>query len=94
MLYRPLAIAAAAVALIAAPVWAQRLPPADAMPLSRILADLEQSQPVRAFTDIEWDDDGYWEIDYIDSDTDREVELRIDPANGEVIRRDGRRPRD
>lgn len=66
----------------AAPALAQRLPPADGLPLSQIVAGVEASQPVQVFTEIEWDDDGYWDIEFINTDN-RRSSVRIDPVSGE-----------
>jgi hypothetical protein len=74
-------IALAALA-VAAPALAQNLPPSNGLPLSQIVAGVETSQPVRVFTEIEWDDDGYWDIEFINTDN-RRSSVRIDPVSGE-----------
>lgn len=52
------------------------------MPLSEILRTLEEQGDVAYFDEIEWDDDGYWEIEYVTADgSKRQVEL--DPVTGE-----------
>ena len=67
---------------LAAPALAQNLPPQNALPLSQVIASVEKAQPVRAFTEIEWDDDGYWDIEFINQ-SDRRASVRIDPVTGE-----------
>lgn len=74
--------------LLAMPALARDLPPTNALPLSRVLANIERSQPVRAFTEVEWDDDGYWEIEYMPRNGRRTVKLRIDPVTGASHARD------
>ena len=34
------------------------------------------------FTEIEWDDDGYWDIEFVNQDN-RRASIRIDPVTGE-----------
>ncbi|MDM7947474.1 PepSY domain-containing protein [Oceanibaculum nanhaiense] len=60
-------------------------PPADAMPLSQILAKIEQRPDFRYIDDLEWDDDGYYELEYRTKDGG-EVRLKLDPKTGEVRR--------
>jgi hypothetical protein len=69
-----------AVFVLAQPVWAE--PPADAMPLSEILRMLEDRGEIAYFEEIEWDDDGYWEIEYVTREGEK-VEIRVDPVSGE-----------
>ena len=75
----PLALAAGCLAL---PAAAQNLPPANALPLSQVIAAVEKTQPVRVFTEVEWDDDGYWDIEFVNTDN-RRASLRIDPLTAE-----------
>lgn len=77
-----LLIATAALAALASPSFAQILPPANALPLSELVAKVEQSQPVLVFTEVEWDDDGYWDMKFINTDN-RRASIRIDPLTGE-----------
>jgi hypothetical protein len=44
-------------------------PPADA-------------KPVTYFDEVEWDDDGYWEIEYL-SKAGTKTKLRVDPISGQ-----------
>lgn len=74
------------VALMLAPgaALAQDRPPADAQPLSQILATLEEDLgDTLAFIDeVDWDDDGYYEVEYYTTDG-REVKVRLDPVTGQ-----------
>ena len=57
---------AASVLAVALPAAADA-PPSDALPLSQILQTLEQERHVAWFDEIDWDDDdGYWDIEYVD----------------------------
>ncbi len=80
MSHRMIVLATALAA--ATPALAQRQPPANGLPLSQIVAGVEASQPVQVFTEIEWDDDGYWDIEFIDTGN-RRASVRIDPVSGE-----------
>ena len=80
----------AAAALVGAgPAFAQSLPPANSLPLSQVIATVEQTQPVRVFTEVEWDDDGYWDIEFVNT-SNRRASIRIDPVSGEPWSRRGR----
>lgn len=80
-----LATLALALSLAAAPVLAQSAPPAGSLPLSQIVAALEATEGFSHFDEIEWDDDGYWEIEYLTTDG-RKIEVRIDPVTGATRR--------
>lgn len=73
--------------LIAAPtaLMAQDTPPEGSMPLSQLVNKLETdlAGELGHITDLSWDDDGYWEVEYHNAEN-REVEIRVDPATGEV----------
>ena len=58
-------------------------PPQDALPLSQIIQSLEQQGEIAYFDEIEWDDDGYWEIEYYTSDGTK-VEIKVDPVTGKA----------
>jgi hypothetical protein len=74
----------AADALVAAPpATSQNLPPASGLLLSQIVAGVEQSQPVRVFTEIERDGDGYRHIETINPNN-RRSSIRIDPFTDET----------
>jgi hypothetical protein len=66
----------------ATPALAQRLPPQNALPLSQVIATVEDREPVLVFTEVEWDDDGYWDIEFINTDN-RRTSVRIDPFTAE-----------
>ena len=79
-LFAALALAGLTLPAIAA---ADTPPPANAQPLSRIIATVEGSAQNLAFIeDVSWDDDGYWEVEYRTTDG-REVEIRVDPVTGQ-----------
>ena len=68
--------------MILAPTVVMAKPPADAVPLSQIAAKIEQRADFAHFDDIDWDDDGYYEIEYVTKDG-AEVSIKIDPRTGE-----------
>lgn len=80
---RRLILALAATTAMAATALAQ--PPADARPLSEILASIEARSDFAYFDEVEWDSDGYWEIEYYRADGGK-VEIDIDPVSGEPRR--------
>ena len=43
---------------------------------------IEERDDVHYFDEVEWDDDGYWEVEYYRRDGS-EVEVEIDPVSGE-----------
>jgi uncharacterized iron-regulated membrane protein len=79
-------LALALASLAAAPALAQSQPPADSLPLSQVIAGVEASQPVRNFTEVEWDDDGYWDVEFVTTEN-RRASIRIDPVTGEPFAR-------
>ncbi|MDR7124771.1 PepSY domain-containing protein [Pseudotabrizicola sp. 4114] len=72
---------ALAVLTLALPSVAQAAPPADARPLSEVITTLEASGDVAWIDEIDWDDDGYWEIEYYRADGGK-VQIKIDPVTG------------
>ena len=76
----PAVVIAAALA-VAAPASAQMLPPQDALPLSRIVATVEAMDEVATVLEVDWDDDGYWDVEFVDTDN-RRSSMRIDPITG------------
>jgi peptidase YpeB-like protein len=40
---------------------------------------------VAYFDEVDWDDDGYWEIEYVDR-AGNSVEIRLDPVTGQPRR--------
>lgn len=79
---RPILALAASLAMAGA-AFAQ--PPAGAKPLSEILAAIEARDDVAYFDEVEWDGDGYWEIEYYRADGAR-VKIDVDPVSGEARR--------
>jgi predicted secreted protein len=77
-----LRIALAAATLATTPALAQNQPPADSLPLSRLVASVETGHPVRNFVEVEWDDDGYWDMEFVTTNN-RRASIRIDPVSGE-----------
>lgn len=66
------------------PLAAVAAPPADDAPrLSQIAATVEAElgDDLHYIESIEWDNDGYWEVEYRTRDG-REVEVDIDPMTG------------
>lgn len=76
-----LVIAALGVTSFAGVAVADTPPPADALPLSGILAQVEADNDLRYIEEVEWDDDGYWEVEFIREDGGK-VKLKIDPLTG------------
>ncbi len=77
-----LALAALGLALAAPPALADP-PPADALPLSEIIRMVEQARDVAYIKEVDWDDDGYWEIEYV-RQGGGEVEIEVDPRDGRI----------
>lgn len=85
---RSIALATAGAALLFVQPAVAEAPPSDAMPLSEIIAALEEGEHDLAyFKEIEWDDRGYWDIEIRRSDGAK-VEIEIDPMTGEPRRAD------
>ncbi|MGP9789688.1 PepSY domain-containing protein [Roseinatronobacter sp. NSM] len=70
-----------ALAVSAAPALADRQPPAQALPLSEIVTELEHRFDIAWIDEIEWDDDGYWEVELYARDGSK-IDLKIDPVTG------------
>ena len=69
------------------PVLAQEkspIPPENAMKLSQIVASIEQRQDFRYLSNIEWNDDGYYDITYFTAD-EAKVEIRMDAVSGKPV---------
>lgn len=71
--------------LVSGPAMGQSTPPADAMPLSEIVALIEAEPGTAWIEEVEWDSDGYWEVEY-HTDDGRKVEVKLDPVSGEPRR--------
>lgn len=72
--------------LSAAPAWAQTqpppIPPEKSLKLSEIIARIEQRDQFRFIDEIDWDEEGLYDITYYTSDKAK-VEIKIDPVTGE-----------
>jgi len=66
---------------LAPPAAAGGHPPTDAQPLSKILHGLEQEDGFSHFEEIEWGEDGYWEIEYVTTNRVA-VEIKVRPTRG------------
>lgn len=72
---------AAVVLLVSGVAMAQDRPPAGAMPLSQIIAMVETRPGLLFIEEVEWDDDGYWEVELRGTDGSK-TKLRLDPMTG------------
>jgi hypothetical protein len=64
---------------------------ADRPPIAEELARIEAKLTELGYTsweEIEWDDDGYWEVDDAIDASGREFDLKLHPDTLEVIERD------
>lgn len=59
----------------------QPMPPAGSLPLSQILAKVEETHAVRAILEVEWEDEGFWEIELVDT-SERGKTVFIDAMTG------------
>ncbi|PVA12042.1 PepSY domain-containing protein [Pelagivirga sediminicola] len=78
--------AALVAALVPATAMAKDTPPpADAMKLSEVISALEErvGDELSHIDEIDWDEDGYWEIEYVRTDG-AQVEVKIDPTTGDA----------
>lgn len=74
----------ASAALMLVPFAAHAAPPEGAK-LSEIVSKLEQNPDLHYIDEIDWDDDGYYEVEYYTKDRSK-VEVKIDPKTGEARR--------
>ncbi len=58
-------------------------PPTNAIALSEIIGLVESQVSFKYIDEVNWDNDGYWEVEYID-DNGRKVEIKIDPVTGKI----------
>jgi len=70
--------------VLLAPLSASAAPP-EGTKLSEIIAKLEQNQDVDYIDEVDWDDRGYYEIEYF-MKSGGKVEIKIDPRTGEAVR--------
>jgi Peptidase propeptide and YPEB domain len=58
------------------------IPPEKSLKLSEIIAKIERRDQFRYVDEIEWDEDGVYDVIYYTSDKAK-VEIKIDPVSGE-----------
>ena len=58
------------------------VPPQDGMKLSEIIAKIEARDKFQYIKEIDWDDDGYYQVDYYTTDKAK-VEMKLNPVTGE-----------
>jgi hypothetical protein len=58
-------------------------PPTNALALSEIIGLVESQVSFKYIDEVNWDNDGYWEVEYIDNNG-RKVEIKIDPVTGKL----------
>jgi hypothetical protein len=76
-----------AVLLFTAPALAQTqptppVPPEKSLKLSEIITRIEQRDQFRYIDEIDWDEEGFYDVTYYTSDKAK-VEIKIDPVTGE-----------
>jgi hypothetical protein len=77
-----------AVVLLCAPALAQTtttatpVPPPNAKKLSEIIATVEKRDQFHYVSEMEWSEEGYYDITYFTSDKAK-VEIKIDPMTGQ-----------
>lgn len=59
------------------------VPPDNALKLSAIIATVEQRDGFHYVSDVEWDDDGYYDVVYFTTDKAK-VEMKIDAVTGKT----------
>jgi hypothetical protein len=84
-MHRTFAVVTAAV-LCCSPAIAQETPvpapPQNALKLSEILAKVEQRDGFRYIDELEWNEEGYWDVTYFTTDKAK-VEMKFNPVTGE-----------
>lgn len=78
-----LAVTALFLAVSAAAVYAA--PPPEGMRLSEIIGKIEQNADTAFVDEVDWNDRGYYEIEYI-TKAGAKVEVKIDPKTGKNVR--------
>ncbi len=61
----------------------QLFPPEGAIKLSEIVAKVEKRDQFRYVSEIEWNEDGYYDVIYHTADKAK-VEIKIDPKTGQA----------
>lgn len=59
------------------------VPPDNALKLSAIIATVEQRDAFHYVSDVEWNDDGYYDVIYFTTDKAK-VEMKIDAVTGKT----------
>ena len=59
------------------------VPPDNALKLSAIVATVEQRDAFHYVSDVEWNDDGYYDVVYFTTDKAK-VEMKIDAVTGKT----------
>ena len=57
-------------------------PPGNAKKLSALIADVEKRDKFQHVDEIQWSDQGYYDMIYLTSDKAK-VEIKLDPVSGE-----------
>lgn len=70
--------------LILAPLNAYAAPP-EGTKLSEIIAKVEQTADVEYVDEVDWNDRGYYEIEYF-MKNGAKAEIKIDPKTGESVK--------
>ncbi|MGH6763665.1 MAG: PepSY domain-containing protein [Phyllobacterium sp.] len=78
-----LVFASAAILLISS-LNAYAAPP-EGSKLSEIIAKIEQTADVQYVDEVDWNDRGYYEIEYI-MKNGAKAEIKIDPKTGDTVR--------
>jgi hypothetical protein len=75
-----------ATALICGQAYAQTTapsnPPQKSMKLSQLIAQVEQRDKFQYVKDIEWEEEGYYDVIYYTTDKAK-VEVKLDPVSGQ-----------
>ena len=58
------------------------LPPENVLKLSEIIAKVEQRDQFRYVSEVDWDEEGFYDVIYFTSDKAK-VEIKIDPVTGQ-----------
>jgi len=79
-----LAVLFASTPLLAQMTNENAVPPENAMKASAIIAKIEARADFRYLDELDWDDEGYYDIIYFTKDKAK-VEMKINPVTGEPI---------
>lgn len=70
-------------AFLALPVMGAHAAAPEGKKLSEIIVEIENSTDFHYVDEVDWDDDGYYEIEYYLKNGSK-VEIKIDPKTGET----------